>query len=109
MMNAVGRELPVSIKGYGPVKPFEGCQGSPQPVTKVPVTITPWRAGTTKRAVSIQAALEACGLRDGMTLSFHHHLRNGDHVLNMVMKAVAEKGVKDIHVAATSIFRLLYR
>ncbi len=26
-------------------------------------------------------------VRSGMTFSFHHHLRNGDYVVNMVMKA----------------------
>lgn len=39
-----------------------------------------------------------------MTVSFHHHLRNGDYVLNMVMETIAQMGVKDIKVAASSIF-----
>ena len=34
---------------------------------------------------SIREAILASGLRDGMTIGFHHHLRSGDHVLNMVM------------------------
>jgi citrate lyase subunit alpha / citrate CoA-transferase len=37
-------------------------------------------------------------------VSFHHHLRNGDGVLNGVMEAVARRGLKDITVAATSLF-----
>ena len=41
---------------------------------------------------------------DGMTLSFHHHLRNGDYVLNMVMENIHKRGFKDIKIAATSIF-----
>ena len=39
-----------------------------------------------------------------MTISFHHHLRNGDYVLNIVLEAIAKKGIKDITVAASSIF-----
>ena len=35
---------------------------------------------------SLREAIEAAGLRSGMTISFHHHLRNGDHVLNMVLE-----------------------
>ena len=35
---------------------------------------------------SIQEAIQLAGLKDGMTISFHHHLRNGDYVLNMVME-----------------------
>jgi citrate lyase subunit alpha/citrate CoA-transferase len=39
-----------------------------------------------------------------MTVSFHHHLRNGDFVLNMVMAEIAELGCKDIFVNASSLF-----
>lgn len=53
---------------------------------------------------SIRDALSACELRDGMTVSFHHHLRNGDYVLNMVMKEIAALGIKDITVNASSLF-----
>ena len=37
--------------------------------------------------------MEQAGLRDGMTISFHHHLRNGDYVLNMVLDEAAKMGV----------------
>lgn len=47
---------------------------------------------------------ENLDLKDGMTLSFHHHLRNGDYVLNKVMEEVHKRGVKDLTIAATSIF-----
>jgi len=53
---------------------------------------------------SIKEAIELAGLKDGMTVSFHHHLRNGDFVLNMVMAEVAELGCKDIFVNASSLF-----
>lgn len=53
---------------------------------------------------SIKQAVEASGLKSGMTVSFHHHLRNGDYVLNMVMEAIAELGIKDLTVNASSLF-----
>ena len=53
---------------------------------------------------SIEAVLDKVNLKDGMCISFHHHLRNGDNVLNMVMEAVAKRGIKDITIAASSIF-----
>ena len=53
---------------------------------------------------SIREAVQLSGLRDGMTVSFHHHLRNGDFVLNMVMEQVAALGIKDINVNASSLF-----
>ena len=42
-----------------------------------------------KLVSSIREAVQLSGLKDGMTVSFHHHLRNGDYVLNMVMEEIA--------------------
>lgn len=50
-----------------------------------------------------QAAVLA-GIQDGMRISFHHHLRNGDYVLNRVMEEVAALGIKDLTVNASSLF-----
>lgn len=53
---------------------------------------------------SIREAVRLSGLKDGMTVSFHHHLRNGDFVLNMVMEEIAQLGIKNINVNASSLF-----
>ena len=53
---------------------------------------------------SIREAIRLADLRDGMTVSFHHHLRNGDFVLNMVMAEIADLGIKDLTVNASSLF-----
>ena len=53
---------------------------------------------------SIREAIRLSGLKDGMTVSFHHHLRNGDYVLNMVMEQIADLGIRDITVNASSLF-----
>ncbi len=57
-----------------------------------------------KLVKSIREAIGLSGLKDGMTVSFHHHLRNGDYVLNMVLEQIAELGIKDIKVNASSLF-----
>ncbi len=57
-----------------------------------------------KLVKSIREAVKLSGLKDGMTVSFHHHLRNGDYVLNMVMEEIANLGIKDITVNASSLF-----
>ena len=57
-----------------------------------------------KCVASIREAIVQSGLKDGMTVSFHHHLRNGDFVLNMVMQQVAELGIRDLTVNASSLF-----
>ncbi len=53
---------------------------------------------------SIREAVALSGLKDGMTVSFHHHLRNGDFVLNMVLEEIAALGIRDITVNASSLF-----
>ena len=58
----------------------------------------------TKVVSSLREAIERAGLKDGMTVSFHHHLRNGDYVLNMVMQEIADMGVGELTVNASSLF-----
>ena len=53
---------------------------------------------------SLREAIALSGLKDGMTVSFHHHLRNGDYVLNMVMSEIAAFGIRDLTVNASSLF-----
>ena len=53
---------------------------------------------------SLREAIALSGLKDGMTVSFHHHLRNGDFVLNMVMDEIASFGIRDLTVNASSLF-----
>ena len=57
-----------------------------------------------KLVASVREAIERRGLKDGMTISFHHHMRNGDYVLNMVLAEAAAMGIKDLTVNASSIF-----
>ena len=57
-----------------------------------------------KLVSSIREAITLSGLKDGMTVSFHHHLRNGDYVLNMVMAEIASLGIRDLNVNASSLF-----
>ncbi len=57
-----------------------------------------------KLVSSIREAVEKCGLKDGMTISFHHHMRNGDFVLNMVLDTLAQMGFQNLTVNASSIF-----
>lgn len=56
-----------------------------------------------KLVPTLRDALEKCGIRDGMTVSFHHHFRDGDYIVNMVMAEIAAMGIKDITIAASSL------
>ncbi|MDR3248219.1 MAG: citrate lyase subunit alpha, partial [Treponema sp.] len=52
---------------------------------------------------SLEEAVKLCGLKDGQTISFHHHFRGGDYIVNMVMDALAAMGFKDLVLAASSL------
>ena len=53
---------------------------------------------------SLREAIQLAGLKSGMSISFHHHLRNGDYTLNMVMEEIAALGVRELTLNASSIF-----
>ncbi|MGA1821218.1 MAG: citrate lyase subunit alpha [Thermoplasmatota archaeon] len=53
---------------------------------------------------SIAEAIEKTGLKDGWTISFHHHFRNGDMVMNMVLDEIEKKGIKNLVLAPSSTF-----
>ena len=53
---------------------------------------------------SLREAMVACGLKDGMTLSFHHHLRNGDALLCQVLAEAAAMGIRDLSIEPSSLF-----
>jgi len=104
MTNAVRRNLPDRISGYGVVKPFTGAFDNLGLVTKAPVRLRSAIPGSSKLVHSVRAGIEASGLKDGGVISFHHHLRNGDSVLNMVLAEIAAMGLKDIRIAPSSLF-----
>ena len=56
------------------------------------------------RFKNLDALLDALSLHDQMSLSFHHHLRNGDAVLNLVLEAILHRGYKDLNLYPSAIF-----
>ncbi len=96
--NAVGRTVPVEINGREAV-PFQGVAKYRPEGTKVAPSISTcidYPDCGDKTVPDIKTALKEAGVRDGMTISTHHHLRNGDFVANAVFEAAAELGVKDL-------------
>ncbi len=96
--NALGRLVPAVVNGKKQV-PFKGVDGY---VAKGRQAAPPIASAANfpgdgdKRVGSLAEALEACGLSDGMTLSTHHHFRNGDLVGNMLFDASARLGAKEL-------------
>ena len=55
------------------------------------------------KVVSLEEAVRKAGLKDGMTISFHHHFRGGDKVVNLVVDCLAQMGFKNLKLAASSL------
>ncbi|MDU2064608.1 MAG: citrate lyase subunit alpha [Sporomusaceae bacterium] len=104
MINKVGRELPDSITGLKKYRPYEGLFiDPPTPIRMAGKTLCVGRPNTNKVLNSLEEAVVATRLSDGMTISFHHHFRNGDYVMKLVMNAIVNKGIKDLTIAASSL------
>ncbi len=60
--------------------------------------------GFESKLTSFEKALKNCPLKNGMTVSFHHQLRNGDFVVNQTLATIRDLGIKDIRLAQTALF-----
>ena len=96
--NAAGRLVPETINGERHT-PFQGVGkfmprgNKAQPPIR---SCADFPADGNKVMPSLRAALESCGLRDGMTVSTHHHLRNGDALTQQLFAAIKCMGVKNM-------------
>ncbi len=98
VINAAGRAIPLEINGK-PVIPFKGV-GKHHPegnkyAPPIP-TCLDFPGDGNKVVSSLEEALRKCNLRDGMTISSHHHLREGDLVSNRIFEIASGIGVKDL-------------
>lgn len=105
MINAVGRDIPEEILKVTGKEVFKGnhyrdgyTYKKNGPETKCVINNT-----ESKLVENIREVLLKCGIKDGMTLSFHHHFREGDYIINMVMEEVYKMGIKDITICASSL------
>ena len=96
--NSAGRLVPLSVNGVDQ-KPYKGVgKSAPAGVkAKPPVrSCAEFPADGNKIVNTLAAALKKAGLRSGMTVSTHHHLRNGDILTNALFDTIKKMGVRDI-------------
>lgn len=93
MRNSLGRE--------GLDRPYESAFKNKR---HVPFVDTKGKGRIPEFTEDLDAVLDALNLEDGITVSFHHHLRNGDYVLPLIMEKLHERGLKNLTVAASSFF-----
>lgn len=104
MKNVLGREIPDEFLVNG-VEVFQGqyYRDNYEYTKSAPKVRAHVQPKGDKLVASIREAVIQSGLQDGMTISFHHHLRDGDYVVNMVMKEIHALGIKDLTVVASSL------
>ena len=100
-INKVGKDIPeVFAQQYGV---YDGELANIADYEESTRKLHPVKPNDKKMLGSIREAIEKTGLKDGMTISFHHHFREGDFVMNMVMDQIAKMGFKNISIAPSSI------
>lgn len=104
--NAVGRNLPEKIGDYI-VKPYLGENSSfEEKIVSSNRTLGNVKPGTTKLKNSIKEAIIAAGLKDGMTISFHHSFREGDKLIGQVLTVIKEMGIKNLKFAPSAVVNI---
>ena len=96
--NAIGRKIPKVVNGIKAI-PYKGVGKYFPAGTKAAPPIRSsnnYPASGNKVVGSLKEALKKCDLKDGMTISNHHHFRNGDLIMNQVFDTAAIIGVKNL-------------
>lgn len=101
VVNKVNRDIPQPYAEQFGV--FEGELANIHKYQEASRAIIPKKPREEKLVASLREAIEKTGLKDGMTISFHHHFREGDYVINMVMQEIADMGIKNLSIAPSSI------
>lgn len=104
MINSVGRDIPEELLQNGKdVYRGNNFRNGKYYVKASPRVEIHCTNEESKVVDSIRQAILKCKMKDGMTDSFHHHFRDGDYIVNMVMAEIVALGLKDITIAASSL------
>jgi citrate lyase subunit alpha/citrate CoA-transferase len=98
VVNKIGRQVPayvnskpaVPYKGVGEFKPA-GKRYSPEIKS-----CADYPSDGDKLVGSLKESLKRAGLKNGMTISTHHHFRNGDLIANQIFDMASSMGIKDL-------------
>ena len=103
--NSLGREVLEVFNGKR-YTPYQGtCTIHPEAlqIQRASRILKRNDSGGSKVVGGLREAIIASGLKDGMTISTHHHLRNGDYLLNVLVREIDALGIRDIKIAASSV------
>ena len=103
--NSLGREIPESWMGRKLI-PYQDPYSLMPDVDRGTRPLERRNPGESKVLPSLRAAIEKCGLRSGMNIATHHHLRNGDRLLNLIVRELDALGLRDIGIASSSVHQV---
>nr|WP_319398482.1 citrate lyase subunit alpha [uncultured Carboxylicivirga sp.] len=107
MKNILQREMPETLEGIDEIEPFQGAFTKLRKGWMEEKTVPPPNKAkmphSSKMCSNLKEAIIRTNPRNGMTVSFHHHLRGGDSILVETIKILAELGIKDITLASSSL------
>jgi len=104
--NAAGRLVVTEINGDVAI-PFQGVGAFVPAGRKAAPTVSrcaDYPNDGNKIVEDLKSALMKAGLHDGMTLSTHHHFRNGDLVANQIFSAASQLGVRNLRWFPSAAF-----
>lgn len=105
LKNNVGREIPDEIlkeKGYQSFQTVDfGNSVIQRDAPKVHATTENNKVVDSLQDVVLKT------VKDGMTISFHHHFREGDYVFNKVMRLIIDYGFKNLTLAPSSLTNVM--
>ena len=96
--NVLGRTVPEGMV------PFQGADVIIKKNKRIKVDEVIYNGGNKPVESDMSVIFDKLSIKDGMTLSFHHHLRNGDAVLNMVLEEIKKRDLKNMILAPSAIF-----
>ncbi len=104
--NAIGRMVPTIVNGEEQV-PYMGV-GKFIPIGKKHApniaSCANFPSNGDKSVASLKDALIKSGIKDGMTISTHHHFRNGDLIANQIFEIAKELGIKNLRWYPSAAF-----
>jgi citrate lyase subunit alpha / citrate CoA-transferase len=105
-VNVAGRRVPTMVNGE-PRSGYLGVHGRDATGRKhgPPIrSVRNYPVDGDKRVPDLATALRRAGLRDGMTISTHHHFRDGDRVALLALEAAASLGARDLRWFPSAAF-----
>lgn len=101
LKNNVNRDLPDELMTQLQYQPYQTTEIGHPEIQRVAPKVRA-QTGDDKLVDSIEDVVKAT-VKDGMTISFHHHFRNGDFVFNQVMRVIIDAGIKNLTLAPSSL------